>query len=101
MADPRYYGIEHVSVPKVLGGFPMEPSPYQQLESQGQLKEAIDQFGRDLLQGAYIAISATNQAGVYAPPPVRGIWQRVINQSVLVDQIGYSMFIYRIGPPDR
>jgi hypothetical protein len=83
----------------VLGGFPMEPTPYEPFESKGQFKEALDQFGRDLRGGAYIAVSATNQVGVYAPPPVRGIWQQIISQSVLVDQIGYSIFVYRIGPP--
>jgi len=97
MADPRYYGIQHINVPLVLGGFPMEPTPYEAFESRGLYNKAIEQFHRDLRVGDYIAISATNQVGAYASQPaVRAVWQRILSQCVLVDQIGYSIFIYKV-----
>jgi hypothetical protein len=98
MADPRYYGIPYINVPRILGTPPMQPTPYDALESKGLYGQAINQFSRDLRPGDYIAISATNQVGVYASPAVRAVWRRILDHSVLVDQIGYSIFIYKVGP---
>ncbi len=97
-ADPRYYGIRYISVPRILGGGQLEPSPYVALESKGLEREAVEQFTRDLSRGGYIAISATSRAGIEAPPAVRDIWRQILDHAVPVDQVGYSIFIYRVDP---
>jgi hypothetical protein len=97
MADPRYYGIRHFNLPRVLGGYPFEPSAYDELEAQGKPGDAAQKFVGDLQAGQYIAVSATNFSGVYLGKPVHDLWQEVFNHSTFVDQIGYSIFIYRLN----
>ncbi|HZE87924.1 MAG TPA: hypothetical protein VE404_00180, partial [Verrucomicrobiae bacterium] len=80
MADPRFYGIPHVNLP---GGYPLAP--------QARVEA--------LPPGAFLAVSATNLQGVYFSPPVRDTWRSILAHSTLVDTIGYSIFVYRIGPP--
>jgi hypothetical protein len=97
MADPRYYGIRHFNVPRVLGGYPFESSAYDELEAQGKPGDAVQKFVGDLQAGQYFAVSATNFSGVYLGKPVHDFWQDVFDHSTFVDQIGYSIFIYRLN----
>jgi hypothetical protein len=87
MGDPRFYGIAHVNAPRALGGYGFEPAP------------APNDFLGSLKPGQYFAISATNRAGVYLPSQAAGIWNDLIERSAFVDQIGYSLFIYRLERP--
>jgi hypothetical protein len=76
MADPRFYQIAHYNMP---GGCLFEP-----------------QLGFDVLKpGGLIAISATNLQGVYLSPAEHDAWRRILKHSVLVDTVGYSIFIYK------
>jgi hypothetical protein len=76
MADPRFYQIAHYNMP---GGCLFEP-----------------QQGFDVLKpGGLIAISATNRQGVYLSPAEQNAWRRILKHSVLVDTVGYSIFIYK------
>jgi hypothetical protein len=97
MADPRYYGIRHRNVPRVLGGYAFESSDYDSLEAQGKPGEAVQKFVKDLEPGQYVAVSATNFSGVYLGKATHDMWQEIFNHSTLVDQIGYSIFIYRLN----
>jgi hypothetical protein len=75
-ADPRYYQILHYNPP---GGYFFEP-----------------QQGFDVLKpGGLIAISATNLQGVYLHQADRDAWRQILEHSVLVDTVGYSIFIYK------
>jgi hypothetical protein len=75
-ADPRYYQILHYNLP---GGYQFEP-----------------QQGFDVLKpGGLIVISATNLQGVYFSPAARNAWRQILEHSVLVDTVGYSIFIYK------
>jgi len=96
-ADPRWYQIRHVSVPKVLGGYLFESSPYSADEDGGAPDKAVKDFLNDLRPGQYLAVSATNLAAVYLGPQTRDVWQHVLASCTYVDQIGYSLFIYRVG----
>ena len=76
MADPQYYGILHYNLP---GGCLLEP-----------------QQGFDVLPpGGLIAISATKLQGVYLQPADLANWRYVLEHSVLVDTVGYSIFVYK------
>jgi hypothetical protein len=76
MADPCYYQIAHYNMP---GGCLFEP-----------------QVGFDVLQpGGLIAISATNLQGVYLSPAEQDAWRRILEHAVLVDTVGYSIFIFK------
>ena len=76
MADPRYYQIAHYNMP---GGFLFEP-----------------RVGFDVLKpGGLIAISATNLQGVYLSPTDQDAWRQILEHSVLVGTVGYSIFIYK------
>jgi hypothetical protein len=76
MADPRYYQIAHFNMP---GGCLFEPLA-----------------GFDVLQpGGLIAISATNLQGVYLSPAEQEAWRQILKHSVLLDTVGYSIFIYK------
>ncbi|MGO9587390.1 MAG: hypothetical protein ACLP2Y_14440 [Limisphaerales bacterium] len=78
MADPRFYQIAHYNMP---GGCLFEP-----------------QLGFDVLKpGGLIAISATNLQGVYLSPAEQDAWRRILEHSVLVDTVGYSIFIYKFS----
>ena len=96
-ADPRWYGIRHISVPKVLGGYLFESSPYLASEDSGASDKAVRDFLNDLRPGQYLAVSATNLAAVYLGEQTRDVWQHVLASSTYVDQVGYSLFIYRVG----
>ena len=90
-ADPRFYQIIHKPVPTVLGGYtftaPRREDPV----------EATDVFVNALRAGDYIAISAHNVLGVRLSPPARDIWHKILDRSTLVDRVGYSIFIYKVG----
>jgi hypothetical protein len=76
LADPRYYQIAHYNMP---GGYPFEP-----------------QQGFDVLKpGGLIVISATNLQGVYLSQADRDAWRQILEHSVPVDTVGYSIFIYK------
>lgn len=76
MADPRFYQIAHYNMP---GGCLFEP-----------------QVGFEVLKpGGLIAISATNLQGVYLSPAEHDAWKRILEHSMLVDTVGYSIFIYK------
>jgi 4-amino-4-deoxy-L-arabinose transferase-like glycosyltransferase len=76
LADPRYYQIAHYNMP---GGYPFEP-----------------QQGFDVLKpGGLIAISATNLQGVSLSQADRDAWRQILEHSVPVDTVGYSIFIYK------
>lgn len=96
-ADPRWYGIRHISVPKVLGGYLFESSPYLASEDSGAPDKAVRDFVNDLRPGQYLAVSATNLAAVYLGSQTRDVWQHVLASCTYVDQVGYSLFIYRVG----
>jgi hypothetical protein len=87
MGDARFYGISHLNPPKALGGYLFEPSL------------TPDEFLNSLTPGRYVAISATHRAGVYLEPNARDLWKQLIAQSTYVDQIGYSIYIYRVNDP--
>ena len=76
MADPCFYQIAHYNM---SGGCLFEP-----------------QVGFEVLKpGGIIAISATNLQGVYLSQADRDAWKRILEHSVPVDTIGYSIFIYQ------
>jgi hypothetical protein len=76
MADPRFYQMAYYNMPD---GCRFEP-----------------QLGFDVLKpGGLIAISATQLQGVYLSPAEHDAWKRILEQSVLVDTVGYSIFIYK------
>jgi hypothetical protein len=76
MADPRFYQMAYYNMPD---GCRFEP-----------------QLGFDVLKpGGLIAISATHLQGVYLSPAEHDAWKRILEQSVLVDTVGYSIFIYK------
>jgi len=97
MADPRWYQIDHINVPKVLGGYLMEGSPYSEREDSSAADQAVRNFIDQLRPGQYIAISATNLSGVYLGPQTREVWHHVLAACEFVDQVGYSILIYRLG----
>ncbi len=97
MADPAFYGIRHWSVPKVLGGYAFERSDYDQLEAEGKPGDAAQKFLGDLRSGQYIAVSVTNLSGVYLGKPTHDLWKEIFDHATFVDQIGYSIFIYRLN----
>jgi hypothetical protein len=97
MADPRWYQIPHISVPKVLGGYPLEASPYSALEDSGAADKAVRKFIDDLRPGQYLVISATNLSAVYLGPQTRDVWEHLLASCTYVDQVGYSLLVYRIG----
>lgn len=99
-ADPRYYQIPHRTVPHMLGGYQFEPSAYDALENQNRYEEAALAFLRDLRPGDYIAVSATNLSGVYLGSEVHKMWQHILSQATLIDQVGYSILIYRVNAPE-
>ena len=96
-ADPRWYQIRHISVPKVLGGYLFEAAPYSVFEDSGAPDKAVRAFLNDLRPGQYLVVSATNLAAVYLGPQTRDVWQHVLASCTYVDHVGYSLFIYRIG----
>jgi hypothetical protein len=89
LADPLYHGIPHLNLP---GGYPVEPG----------LPFARDAEGRVDVPGArrpgYLAISATNLVGAYMSPDARATWRALLADATLVDTVGYSIFVYRLGP---
>jgi len=97
MADARWYQISHINVPKVLGGYVLEASPYSTLEDSGAADKAVQKFLDDLRPGQYLAISATNLAAVYLGPHTRAVWKHLLRSCTYVDQVGYSMLIFRLG----
>lgn len=97
MADPRWYQISHVNVPKVLGGYLLEASPYSELEDSGAANKAVRKFIDDLRPGQYLAISATNLSAVYLGAQTRDVWQHLLASCTYVDQVGYSLLIYRVS----
>jgi Dolichyl-phosphate-mannose-protein mannosyltransferase len=97
-ADPRWYGIRHISVPKVLGGYLFESSPYLASEDSGAPDKAVRDFLNDLKPGQYLVVSATNLAAIYLGPQARDVWQHLLASCTYADQVGYSLFIYRVGP---
>ena len=97
MADARWYQISHINVPKVLGGYVLEASPYSALEDSGAADQAVQKFLDDLRPGQYLVISATNLAAVYLGPHTRAVWDRLLASCTYVDQVGYSMLIFRLG----
>ncbi|MGO8838991.1 MAG: ArnT family glycosyltransferase [Limisphaerales bacterium] len=76
MADPRFYRIAHYNLPD---GCRFEP--HQGFEV--------------LKPGGLIAISATNLQGVYLSEADRDAWRQILEHSVPVDMVGYSIFIYK------
>ena len=80
-ADPRFYGIPHVKLP---AGYiftpPLGPTT----------------FDRALRPG-YVAISATNLAGVYQSEKMREEWKHFLDGAQPVALVGNSIFIYSIG----
>src|ERR1700736_169826 len=92
-ADPNWHQIRHRNVPRELGGYLFESSAYASVPT----KDATDKFVGDLRPGQYIAISATNLSGVYLGDRARDVWRRILDNSTFVDQIGYSLFVYRFG----
>jgi len=79
MADPRYYAIAHDNLP---GGYPFEA------------ERSFD----ILHSGSLFAISATNLQGVLYTAQRRKKWDRILQESKLVDTVGYSIFIYEFQP---
>ncbi len=78
-ADPRYYGIDFVGLPGSWGVWD-ERSP-----SQPELP-------------GYLAISATNLAGVgLRTPQLRTYYARLLEHATLVDTIGSSIFVYYLA----
>jgi len=75
-ADPRFYQILHYNLP---GGCQFEP------------RQGVEA----LKPGELIAISATNLQGVYLSAAVRAAWTQIIEHSVPVGTVGYSIFIYQ------
>ncbi len=75
MADPRYHRIKHINVP---GGYSLEPeTPLSEVKTP-----------------CYFAISATNLQGAYFEPPFQNYYSRLLKNATLLDQVGYSIFIY-------
>lgn len=84
-ADPRYYGIRYIKMP---GGYFFEP-PYDD--------NWMDFSGAKI--PGYLAISATHMQGTWFSPELQAKWKQVLSHAVLVDAIGYSLFIYRVDRP--
>ncbi len=76
-ADPRYHGIAHINLP---GGSWFVP--------QADFNSAR--------RPGYLAISANGLAGVFYEPALREAWADFLKDAVLVDRIGYSLFLFRL-----
>jgi hypothetical protein len=83
-ADPLYYQIPHVQLP---GVYPSVDPPTPSFDSAK-------------IPG-YVAISATNLQGVYFTPELRNALKSFLKNAILLDTIGYSLFIYRIESPPQ
>ena len=76
-ADPRYHGIAHVNLP---GGVWFEP--------QADFSAAR--------RPGWLAISANDLNGVFYDPALRAAWADFLKDAVLVERVGYSIFLYRL-----
>jgi hypothetical protein len=77
-ADPSYYGIDFVALPGSWGVWDGRRPANPQLPG-------------------YVAISASNLAGVGLPTPeLRAYYKRLLERASLVDTIGYSIFLYYV-----
>jgi hypothetical protein len=76
-ADPRYHGIRHVNLP---GGVWFEPQAG---------------FGAARRPG-WLAISANGLNGVFYDAALRAAWADFMRDAILVERIGYSIFLYRL-----
>lgn len=81
-ADPRFYRIRHVKMP---GGY--VPSP--PLGDLARFEDAV--------RPGYLAISATHYQGVWFTPELRRRWRTFLADAELVDVVGYSILIFRLG----
>ena len=98
-ADPRYYQVPYNSAPKALGSYRFAPSAYDDLEAKGLYEQAVERFLSDIRPNQYLAISATNLRAVYSGgEKVREFLdRRIFSQATLIDQVGYSIFIYKMN----
>jgi hypothetical protein len=77
-ADPTYYGIDFVGLPGSWGVWENRSLANPQLPG-------------------YVAISATNLAGVgLKTAEQRTYYKRLLERAILVDTIGYSIFVYEV-----
>ena len=75
-ADPDYYGIDYVYLPSFV------------IYKPRRAREPVDLRG-------YIAISATNLQGVYAPPRLRALFAKFRKKKPL-GVVGHSIFVYNV-----
>ena len=74
-ADPSYYGIDADALPGYSAPHPVRVT-------------------REVRPGDLVAVSATNLQGVYLDPEDRPLMER-FRRSTPIDQVGYSILIYR------
>jgi hypothetical protein len=74
-ADPSYYGIDADALPGYSAPHPARVT-------------------REVRPGDLVAVSATNLQGVYLDPEDRPLMER-FRRSTPIDQVGYSILIYR------
>jgi len=74
-ADPSYYGIDAEALPGYSAPHPARVT-------------------REVRPGDLVAVSATNLQGVYLDPEDRPLMER-FRRSTPIDQVGYSILIYR------
>ena len=78
-ADPDYYGIDYVFLPgwrSFAGRTPSRP------EVPG-----------------YVAISATHLVGIGLDERDQLFYRHLLRDATLVDRVGYSIYVYYLGPP--
>jgi hypothetical protein len=46
----------------------------------------------------YLAISETTRVGVYMSPDDNAALRALLADATLVDTVGYSIYVYRLGP---
>lgn len=81
-ADPRFYGIPHVKLPDgYIFTPPLGPTTFDHARRPG-----------------YVAISATNLAGIYQSEQMRQEWRRFLAGAEPVTLVGNSIFVFSIGP---
>jgi 4-amino-4-deoxy-L-arabinose transferase-like glycosyltransferase len=84
-ADPRFYGVAHVPMPGCYGfgppaGAPEDPASYASAKP-----------------GELLVISATLLQGLYLSAQARARWSELLEGATLVDRVGPSLFVFRLG----
>jgi hypothetical protein len=87
-SEPKFYQIQHLATPQVLGAYPATPYP-------APANQQIQHFSDSLKKHDIIAISVTNMVGAHLSAAARDFIWELTSRSTLLDRVGYSIYIYR------